>query len=249
MSPFPADLGPLMRSLEKRLQAIPTWLVVTLAVPLLAIIIVIIRTEDATLSSWAAISASQKEICQLLLDDSEAIAVIVAVIVYIKGAPDRKAQKHYEAWRVIDTAAAANVTTSYARYQALKDLHRDGVSLQWLEAPRANLTGIDLPKANLQACNLRGSNLQNANLRGANLAGANLAGANLSQADLVGSNLTAANLSAANLRGTVLWKANLWDADFSEAELRWAEVHQEQLSGAKLCDTILPDGSLSPGTD
>lgn len=60
----------------------------------------------------------------------------IAVILYIKGAPDRKTQKHYEAWRVIDTAAAANVATSYARYQALQYLHRDGVPLKWLEASR-----------------------------------------------------------------------------------------------------------------
>lgn len=190
-----------------------------------------------------------KYICKLLLSDAEAIALVVAVILYIKGAPDRKAQTHYEAWRVIDTAAAANVTTSYARYRALQDLHRDGISLQWLEAPQANLSGISLPRANLQACNLAAANLENANLRGANLQGANLAGANLSQADLVGSDLTSANLQSTNLRGTVLWKAKLWETDFSNAEMRWAEVHKEQLEGAKLHQTILPNGSVYSNPD
>ncbi|MGB7085391.1 MAG: pentapeptide repeat-containing protein [Phormidesmis sp.] len=233
-----------IRQLEKRIQAIPTWLVALASVLVLSSFIVFIRADEANVDSWQDLFSQKKAILKMLIENAEAIAIVVAVILYIKGAPDRKDQKHYEAWRVIDTAAAANVTTSYARYQALQDLHHDGVSLQWLEAPRANLSGIALPKANLQACNLQGANLHQANLRGANLQGANLTGANLSQADLVGSDLTAANLQAANLRGTVLWKAKLWDANFSKAEMRWAEVHQEQLNGAKLSQAILPDGSL-----
>ena len=222
--------------LEKLVQCVPTWLVAVISFLLLAISVVLIRQET--------LNFAPRVILLTLLEDAEAIALVVAVILYVKGAPDRKEQKHYEAWRVIDTAAAANVNTSYARYQALQDLYRDGVSLQWLEAPKANLSGIALPKANLECCNLSGSNLEKANLRGANLAGANLAGANLSQADLAGSDLTAANLQSANLRGTVLWKANLWEADFTAAELRWAEVHREQLQGARLSQTVLPDGSL-----
>ncbi|MEO1402361.1 MAG: pentapeptide repeat-containing protein [Cyanobacteria bacterium J06635_1] len=230
--------------LEKRLQTIPTWLVALVAFLLLSVLIVFIRAEEANLLSWEATLMAPKQVIKLLIEDAEAIALVVAVILYVKGAPDRKAQKHYEAWRVVDTAAAANVTTSYARYQALLDLHQDGVSLQWLEAPNANLSNIVLPKADLRECHLQGANLQNANLRGANLQGADLTGANLSHANLVGSNLTAADLREANLRGAVLWKAQLWDADLAYAELRWAELHREQLAGANLDATILPDGSV-----
>ncbi|MEM9949026.1 MAG: pentapeptide repeat-containing protein [Cyanobacteria bacterium P01_D01_bin.36] len=230
--------------LEQRVQAIPTWLVALISVVLLAVLVVVLRGDPNVLYPGQPYGYRRK-VLNVILDDAEAIAIMVAVILYVKGAPDRKTQKHYEAWRVIDTAAAANVTTSYARNKALKDLHHDGVPLKWLEAPRANLAGIELPKANLECCNLAGTNLEGANLRGANLVGANLIGANLSHVDLVGSDLGSADLSEANLRGANLTGANLWETNFSNAEMRWAELEQAQLNHATLEETILPDGSLS----
>jgi len=229
------------RQLEQRLQAVPTWLVALVSVMILSGLIILVRGDYD--SSVQPLSYRQY-VLNTLLDDAEAIAIMVAVILYIKGVPDRKAQKHYEAWRVIDTAAAAHVNTSYARFRAIEDLHRDGVPLKWLEAPRANLTGISLPNANLQNCNLAGANLERAHLRGADLRGANLAGANLSHADLVGSDLTGADLRAAILRSTTLWEANLWEANLANAEMRWADLNQQQLDNANLSETILPDGSL-----
>ncbi|MEL6351916.1 MAG: pentapeptide repeat-containing protein [Cyanobacteria bacterium J06627_28] len=222
--------------LEKRIQAIPTWLVALIAFVLLATFVVFIQQDGTPMTP--------RDVLKLILQDAEAIALALAVILYVKAAPDRKTQKHYEAWRVIDTAAAAKVTTSYARNKALRDLHRDGVPLKWLEAPKSNLAHIKLPKANLQCCNLAATNLEGANLRGADLSQANLAGANLSNADLAGSNLANADLRAATLRGTNLIGANLWEADLSNAEMRWANIQQEQLNGAKLEHTVLPDGRL-----
>ncbi|MEM9089823.1 MAG: pentapeptide repeat-containing protein [Cyanobacteria bacterium P01_F01_bin.53] len=246
MASFPRLSRRSVRNLEKCVQAVPTWLVALISILALSFLILLVQDKLTFLAPGAPFGFKRKVLIELI-ENAEAIAIMVAVILYVKGAPDRKDQKHYEAWRVIDTAA--NITTSYARYQALQDLHRDGVSLQWLEAPRANLAKISLPKANLIACNLEGANLENANLRGANLRGANLIGANLSQADLVGSDLTAANLQSANLRGAALWKATLWETNFADAEMRWAELHKEQLDGAKLHQTILPDGSLCSTTD
>ena len=232
-----------IRRLEQRIQSIPTWLVALVSIIILCNLVILIR-GNPTLLYPDAPHGYRKKVLNVLLSDAEAIAIMVAVILYIKGAPDRKAQKHYEAWRVIDTAAAANVTTSYARFQALQDLHCDGVPLKWLEAPKANLSGICLPKANILECNLAGANLGRANLRGARLKGANLAGANLSHADLVGSDLTGADLRATTLRNAALWQANLWETDFSNAEMRWADLLQEQLKNAILNDTVLPDGSI-----
>ncbi|MEL7357329.1 MAG: pentapeptide repeat-containing protein [Cyanobacteria bacterium J06555_13] len=229
------------RQLEQRIQAVPTWLVALISVIVLCGVIILVRGEPA---DGNPVHGPRQTILNTLLNDAEAIAIMVAVILYLKGAPDRKAQKHYEAWRVIDTAAAANVTTSYARYRALQDLHQDGVPLKWLEAPEANLTGISLPKADLQACNLSGTILEGANLRGANLKGANLSGADLSHADLVGCDLSGANLRSAVLRSAVMWEANLWEADLSGAELRWADLLQTQLKDTQLSETILPDGSV-----
>ncbi|MEM6452360.1 MAG: pentapeptide repeat-containing protein [Cyanobacteria bacterium P01_D01_bin.105] len=230
-----------IHQLEERIQAIPTWLVAIIAFGILSVFVIFIRQEDTALSF--------KEILTLILEDAEAIALALAVILYVKAAPDRKTQKHYEAWRVIDTAAAANVTTSYARNKALRDLHHDGVPLKWLEAPKANLVGIKLPRANLTQCNLAGTNLEGANLRETNLTGANLAGANLSHADLVGSDLSHADLRAAILRGTDLTGANLWETNLANAEMWWANVQQEQLNCARLSQTVLPDGSCHEATD
>lgn len=225
-----------IHQLEEKIQAVPTWLVAAISFVVLSILVVFINQDDTALSV--------KAVLQMLLSDAEAIALALAVILYVKAAPDRKTQRHYEAWRVIDTAAAANVTTSYARNKALRDLHHDGVPLKWLEAPNANLAGIKLPSADLKQCNLAGTNLEGANLRYANLEGANLAGANLNHADLVGSDLSHANLSDAKLRGTNLTSANLWETNLSHAEMWWANVQQEQLNGATLNQTVLPDGSL-----
>lgn len=243
MAPRPAKPSLWSRrsihQLEQRIQAVPTWVVAILGFLFLSTLVVAIQHEDMPLPVPA------RAVLQTILSDAEAIALALAVILYVKAAPDRKTQKHYEAWRVIDTAAAAKVTTSYARNKALRDLHHDGVPLRCLEAPKANLAKVSLPKADLQECNLAGTNLEGANLRGANLVGANLSGANLSHADLSASDLSSANLQAAILRGTNLNGANLWQTDFSDAEMRWATLHQEQLNNARLNQTIMPDGSYS----
>ncbi|MGD1865174.1 MAG: pentapeptide repeat-containing protein [Phormidesmis sp.] len=233
-----------IRRLEQRVQAIPTWLVFLVSVVILAILTVVLRDPNVIYPD--APYGYRRKVLNVILNDAEAIALIIALVLYAKGEPDRKNQRHYEAWRVIDTAAAAKVTTSYARNKALHDLHHDGVPLKWIEAPNANLAGIKLPDADLECCNLAGTNLEGANLRGANLMGANLRGANLSHADLVGSDLSTADLRAATLRGTNLSGANLWETDLSNAEMRWAECDQAQLAGSKLSQTIMPDGSLYP---
>ncbi|MEM6252643.1 MAG: pentapeptide repeat-containing protein [Cyanobacteria bacterium P01_D01_bin.156] len=224
------------------MQSVPTWLVVTLAVLLLLALKILAETPDIQQSIAPQSQPHHWQIVSTLLSDVESIAAVIAVILYIKGAPERRAQRHYEAWRIVDMAASAKMEISYARYQALEDLHRDGLSLEGLEAPNANLARIELPHAELSNCNLRMANLQQANLQGANLQGADLRAADLQNANLRGANLQGSNLEGANLRNAELWEARWWDADLSEAELWWAEVHIEDLEGARLCRTIMPDG-------
>ncbi len=225
--------------LEGWMQSVPTWLVATLAVILLLILKVLAEIEPEFIPY---IQANHWEIISTLLSDVESIAAVIAVILYVKGAPERRVQRTYNAWRVVDMAAAANMAVSYARYQALEDLHRDGISLQGLEASGANLAEIELPGADLSNCNLSMANLRQANLSGANLQGADLQAADLQHANLRGANLQGSNLHGANLRNAELWEVQWWDADLSEAELWWAEVHIEDLEGAYLCRTIMPDG-------
>ncbi|MBW4583468.1 MAG: pentapeptide repeat-containing protein [Tildeniella nuda ZEHNDER 1965/U140] len=250
----------LTRQLERTVQSIPTWLAIMVAVVFLAAL-ALWAEDDIQIRSFQDLIA--RETIKAIFAQTQSIAVVVAIILYLKEAPDRRAQKHYEAWRVIDNAAAANVSTSYARRIALQDLHKDSVSLRGLDASGANLARIGLPKADLQEANLERSNLQDADLQAANLSGANLCGANLQQANLRGANLHAANLQEANLRdadlsganlretnlqkanlrGAELWRAELWDADLQDADLRWAEFQGVELNGAKLCRTTMPDGT------
>jgi hypothetical protein len=250
-----------VRKMEKWIQNIPTWLAVLVSVLILATIAVWVH-EDVSVKSPADLL--KRDTIKIFFENAESFAIVAAVILYFKGAPDRKAQKHFEAWRIIDNATANKLSTSYARIRALEDLHKDGVPLRSLEAPKANLVKIYLPQAHLAEANLEeadlreanlssadlseailyGANLQKANLRGVNLRGANLQQANLRDADLTGANLQDADLTGANLRGAELWKAKFLGANLEDAELKWAELQGSELNGARLNRTTMPDGSV-----
>lgn len=205
--------------IEQYLQAVPTWLFVMGTVSILAGAIVWIDSEAGSRSSF-------KSIVKLLLQNAESIAIVAAVALYFKEIPDRKAQKHYEAWQVIDNAAAAKVPTSYARKQAIEDLNKDGASLASIDAPGADLVQIHLQKANLFRADLSGADLTLANLSSADLKSANLSSADLQYTDLIDADLSGANLSNAR---------------------NWTK---EQLASAKLCQTTLPEGcDLDPNRD
>jgi hypothetical protein len=250
-----------IRTLESIAQKIPTWVAVLVSVVGLATIALWVQ-EDIVIRS--PLDLFRRDALKIFFENAESFAIVAAVILYFKDAPDRKAKKHYEAWSIIDNAAAAKVATSYARFQALQDLHKDGVALCALDAPRANLAKIQLagaqlteanlpgadlreaclPHCNLAQANLQGANLQKANLKGANLRGANLQKANLRDANLTGADLREANLRGANLRSAELWKSQFLGADLEDAELKWAEFQGSELHGARLHRTIMPDGSL-----
>ncbi len=251
----------LIQRLEAGVQWIPTWLAVLISVLCLAAIALWID-EDIVIRTPSDLI--KRDTLTIFFENAESFAIVAAVILYFKGAPDRKAQKHYEAWLIIENAAVSKLFTSYARFQALQDLHQDGASLRSLEAPGANLSQIRLPQAHMVEANLcgadlreadlhradltqaqlQGADLQKANLRGANLRGANLQQANLRDADLTGANLQGADLTGASLRSAELWKARFLGADLADAELKWAELQGTELNGAKLNRTTMPDGSI-----
>jgi len=251
----------LVRQLERVAQYTPTWLAVLVSVVCLATIAIWVQ-EDVIIHS--PFDLFRRDALKIFFENAESFAIVAAVILYFKSAPDRKARKHYEAWSIIDNAAAAKVATSYARFQALQDLHQDGVPLRGLEAAGANLSRIHLPeaflmesnlrgadlreaylpRANLSKASLQGANLEKANLKGVDLQGADLQGANLIHADLTGADLRGANLIGASLRGAELWKAQFFGANLKDADLKWAELQGRELHGAKLHGTTLPDGSL-----
>jgi uncharacterized protein YjbI with pentapeptide repeats len=170
----------------------------------------------------------EREIKSLVtIGNIDGFSIATVAILYLLESPARKKQEHYQAWQVIDNAAAAKVPTSYARFQALQDLNADGVSLKGIDVPKADLEGISLPGANLSEADLSGAILIEANLVGANLSGANLSEADLSgailiEANLVGANLSGANLSEADLSGAILLRAILLGADLNRADFSGA---------------------------
>jgi uncharacterized protein YjbI with pentapeptide repeats/uncharacterized membrane protein YkoI len=131
---------------------------------------------------------------------------------------------------------------------------------------KANLRGADLTFANLSHADLREADLRDTILSHANLEGADLAFANLSRADLREADLREAiltqailtkvflldaDLDRANLNGAILTSANLTSAQFFMANLTSADLSSAknlfdlQLVKARLCNTTLPDGTVS----
>jgi hemoglobin-like flavoprotein/uncharacterized protein YjbI with pentapeptide repeats len=229
----------------------PAWLV-ALVSAVLFIIVYVIADENSLLAE--------------VLESADALSLVVALVLFIKEAPERRKQFHYQAWSTVD--AAHGVKVSYARILALQDLNADGVSLRGLDNPGAELVEINLSKANLSAANLSETdlskanlsyaNLDNANLSQAKLSGANLShaklgfarlgqanlsSANLSSANLICADLSNANMSGANLKNASLSGANLDGAYLSGANLKGAKVSIFELSGAFIEGTIMPDGT------
>ena len=77
------------------------------------------------------------------------------MIFYFTEAGDRKKQKHYQAWQVINTAQGKG--GSGGRIEALQELNQDHVPLVGVDASEASLQGLRLHKANLLRCNLSAS--------------------------------------------------------------------------------------------
>lgn len=236
--PFSEVLKQIPRKLIDAFWLAPTWLVAIIAAVLFTIVLLIV--DD---NSWFA----------EVLGAVDTISLVVALVLFIKEAPDRRKQFHYQAWSIVD--AAHNVKVSYARILALQDLNEDSVSLRGLDAPGAELIDINLSHANLSKANLMESDLSNANLSNANLDNANLSqtklsGANLSQAKLgfaclSQANLNSANLSSANLICADLSHANLSGADLRDASLSGANLKEAYLTGANLKNAKVTDYELS----
>jgi hypothetical protein len=158
------------------------------------------------------------------------LSVLIAVIFYFAEAGDRKKQKHYQAWQVINTAQGKG--GSGGRIEALQELNLDHVPLVGVDASGAFLQGVQLSKANLLRCDLHAADLRESNLQAGDLEYANLMSANLRRADLRGSNLMAAiledaDLMNADLSGADLTAANLTNADLRNTDLkniRWQKI-------------------------
>lgn len=152
-------------------------------------------------------------------------SVLVAVIFYFAESGDRRKQKHYQAWQVINTAQGKG--GSGGRIEALQELNEDHQPLVGLEAPGAFLQGVRLDGANLLRCNLEATDLRDSHLAAAELESADLRGANFRSGDL-----HRAHLRNANLHDTDLVGANLTGTDLTGADLGNADLRNIDLAGA-----------------
>ena len=202
----------------------------------------LVATVSAVIFTIFFVSIDENSLLGKALGAADTISLVVALVLLIKEAPDRRKQFHYQAWSIID--AAHKVKVSYARILALQDLNQDGVSLRGLDATGAELIDINLPSSNLSAANFNESDLSNANLSNANLDNANLSGAKLSGANLSHAKLSFARLNQANLSSANLSSANLICADLSNANMSGANLKNATLSGANLQGTYLTGANL-----
>jgi hemoglobin-like flavoprotein/uncharacterized protein YjbI with pentapeptide repeats len=202
-----------------------------------------IATASAVLFVIVYVSAENNSLLSKVLESSEALSVVVALVLFIKETPARRKQFHYQAWSTID--AAHPVKVSYARILALQDLNADAVSLRGLDSPSAELVNINLSRADLSEANLNKTDLSNSNLSYANLDNAILSHSKLSGANLSHANLSFARLNKANLSSANLSSANLICADLSRANLSGVNLKNASLSGANLDGTYLTGANLT----
>src|SRR5207253_4467902 len=94
------------------------------------------------LSNWAFLE---------VLEYLGTFSVLIAVIFYFAESGDRKKQKHYQAWQVINTAQGKG--GSGGRIEALHELNADKVPLVGVDVSDAFLQGVLLPHANLLRAN------------------------------------------------------------------------------------------------
>lgn len=174
------------------------------------------------LSRWALLS---------VLEYLSTFSVLIAVLFYFAESGDRKKQKHYQAWQVINTAQDKG--GSGGRIEAIQELNEDHVSLVGVDASGAYLQGVRLPKANLLRCDLQTADLRESILSSANLEYASLHSANFRNGDLSSADLRHAEMSDTDLNQANLSRADLTGVDLTDADLRLANLKGTRWEGIK----------------
>ena len=215
------------------------------------------------LSEWAAWFLGRSVFLEVL-EYCGTLSILVGVIFYFAGAHDRREQRHYQAWQVINTAQGKG--GNGGRIDALQDLNADGIPLVAVDlSGDAFLRNINLPNAELLRADISGSDMRDSNLRNADLADAalfstNFRGASLANARLNDSNLIEADLSNADLSGADLSKSMLDQADLRNTDLsgiNWKSIKSINMADIFNCrnapdgfrDWALSQGAVESATD
>ncbi|HEY8746590.1 MAG TPA: pentapeptide repeat-containing protein, partial [Tepidisphaeraceae bacterium] len=156
-------------------------------------------------------------------------SILIAVILYFTESGERRQQKHYQAWQVINTAQGKG--GSGGRVDALQQLNKDHVPLVGVDVSMAFLQNVALEGAELRRAMFRDADIRNARLRNAVLADADLTSANLREsdlrgADLSGATLTDSDLALADFRGANFANVSLDKADLSSTSPSFTSVRR-----------------------
>ena len=171
------------------------------------------------LTDWAAFLLSRTAFLDVL-EYCGSFSILIAVIFYFVGAPQRKKLMHYQAWQVINTAQGKG--GNGGRADALHELNDDHVPLAGVDLSDAFLQYMELEKADLRRCKLSGADLRNADLSRSNLDLSDLIFTNLRSAQLQDVDFTEANLTDADVMGATLSRAKMGGCDLTRADLRQA---------------------------
>jgi Pentapeptide repeats (8 copies) len=160
------------------------------------------------LSRWAFLE---------VLEYLGSLSVLFAVILYFTEAGERRQQKHYQAWQVINTAQGKG--GNGGRIDALQELNADDISLIGVDLDEAFLQSVILPAARLDRATFHNADVRQANLRNAELQWVHFISTNLRAADLRKTDLTHANISSSDLSDADLSGANVDDVNFDDTDL------------------------------
>jgi Pentapeptide repeats (9 copies)/Pentapeptide repeats (8 copies) len=199
------------------------------------------------LSEWAAWFLGRWVFLEVL-EYCGTLSILIGVIFYFAGSHDRREQKHFQAWQVIDSAQGKG--GSGGRIDALQDLNADNVDLVGVDLSDAFLHNLQIPGARLARSNLSGADMRGANLKNAiaplstliytNLRNADLRNAQFAQSDFTNADFNGATLAGADFTACILDKADLRNTDLSNLS-NWKSIQSILMANIQACRNP-PDG-------
>jgi uncharacterized protein YjbI with pentapeptide repeats len=204
-------------------------------------------------TEWAAYKLGRWAFVRLL-EYIGRFGVVVAAFFYLTGSEARRTARHYQAWQVIN--AAAGLTGSGGREDALRDLIRDRVSLEgvnlkgWTSPPRGFdlsrwfLSGSVYDSALLDTVFFTRSYLVRARFLHAKLSHSTFDSAFLTHANLDSSTILRASFRGADLRGATLRDADVLLSDFRDADLEGADLRRAKFKTVEFAGADLTGADL-----
>jgi len=200
-----------------------------------------------------------------VLESLGKLSLLVAVVVYIWGIPERsravenaKKVKHYQAWQMINSAAG--LSGDGGRKLALQDLCADEVNLDLINLSNAVFDGLQLHGCSMKRGNLDGTDFSSANIRlmnfyRASFRGSHSLGSRYLEACFVSvdarnavfncCHFTASTFEGADLRGASFINCDAKNVSFRFADLRGASISEFPSGKWKMSDLDFRDANIA----